>query len=89
VGEQTPIFVAGTTLAVAALFNPLRRRVMRWVDRRFNRSSYDFEQITGRFATRLRDQVDVDRLASEWAEVVSQTLEPSHVGVWVRPRTSR
>jgi hypothetical protein len=89
VGEQTPIFVAGTTLAVAAMFNPLRRRVMRWVDRRFNRSSYDFEQITDRSTARVRDQVDVDRLASEWAEVVSQTLEPSHVGVWVRPHASQ
>jgi hypothetical protein len=88
VGEQTPLFVAGTTLAVAALFNPLRRRVMQWVDRRFNRSSYDFELITDRFTARLRDQVDVDRLASDWADVVSRTLEPSHVGVWIRPDSS-
>jgi len=84
VGEQTPLFVAGSTLAVAALFNPLRRRVMRWVDRRFNRSSYDFEQITDRFAARVRDQVDADRLADDWATVVSKTLQPSAVGVWVR-----
>ena len=84
VGEQTPLFVAGSTLAVAALFNPLRRRVMRWVDRRFNRSSYDFEQITDGFSTRLRDQVDADRLADDWATVVTKTLQPSAVGVWVR-----
>ncbi|MGH8947860.1 MAG: hypothetical protein ACRDXF_03290, partial [Acidimicrobiia bacterium] len=84
VGEQTPLFVAGSTLAVAALFNPLRRRVMRWVDRRFNRSSYDLEQITDRFAARLRDQVDADRLADDWAKVVTGTLQPSAVGVWVR-----
>jgi hypothetical protein len=84
VGEQTPLFVAGSTLAVAALFNPLRRRVMRWVDRRFNRSSYDAELIAEGFATRLRDQVDAERLADDWATVVKQTLHPSAVGVWVR-----
>jgi len=89
VGEQTPLFVAGSTLAVAALFNPLRRRVMRWVDRRFNRSSYDLEQITDRFAARLRDQVDADRLADDWATVVTGTLQPSAVGVWVRERSTR
>ncbi|MET0566136.1 MAG: hypothetical protein ABW021_06825 [Acidimicrobiia bacterium] len=89
VGEQTPLFVAGSTLAVAALFNPLRRRVMRWVDRRFNRSSYDLEQITDRFAARLRDQVDTDRLADDWATVVTKTLQPSAVGVWVRERAAR
>jgi hypothetical protein len=89
VGEQTPLFVAGSTLAVAALFNPLRRLVMRWVDRRFNRSSYDFEQITDRFAARLRDQVDADRLADDWAAVVNKTLQPSAVGVWVRDKAAR
>ncbi len=84
VGEQTPLFVAGSTLAVAAMFNPLRRRVMRWVDRRFNRSSYDAELIAEGFAARLRDQVDADRLADDWAAVVTKTLQPSGVGVWVR-----
>jgi len=84
VGEQTPLFVAGSTLAVAALFNPLRRRVMRWVDRRFNRSSYDLEQITEGFAARLRDQVDADWLANDWATVVNRALQPSALGVWVR-----
>lgn len=84
VGEQTPLFVAGSTLAAAALFNPLRRRVMKWVDRRFNRSSYDAEQIADAFAARLRDQVDVDRLADDWTNVVTRTLHPSAVGVWLR-----
>ena len=89
VGEQTPLFVAGSTLAVAALFNPLRRRVMRSVDRRFNRSSYDLEQITDRFAARLRDQVDSEQLAADWRKVVTSTLQPSAVGVWVRERATR
>ena len=89
VGEQTPLFVAGSTLAVAALFNPLRRWVMRSVDRRFNRSSYDLEQITDRFAARLRDQVDSEQLAADWRKVVTSTLQPSAVGVWVRERATR
>jgi hypothetical protein len=83
VGEQTPLFVAGSTLAVAALFNPLRRRVMRWVDRRFNRSTYDAEQIADAFAVRLRDEVDPERLADEWATTVVRALQPSSIGVWL------
>ncbi|MGH8914272.1 MAG: hypothetical protein ACRDZM_07125 [Acidimicrobiia bacterium] len=84
VGGQTPLFVAGSTLAVAALFNPVRRRVMRWVDRRFNRSHYDPEQIADDFATRLRGHVDTGQLADDWASVVTGTLQPTAVGVWVR-----
>jgi hypothetical protein len=84
IGRQSTLFVAGSTLAVAALFTPLRRRVMKWVDRRFNRSAYDAQRVTEGFAARLRDQVDADRLAADWASVVSGTLEPSAVGVWVR-----
>jgi len=87
VGEQTPLFVAGSTLTAAALFNPVRRRVMKWVDRRFNRSRYDPEQIVDQFAKRLRDQVDANRLADDWADVVTGTLQPAAVGVWVREET--
>jgi hypothetical protein len=89
VGGQTPLFVAGSTLAVAALFNPLRRRVMTWVDRRFNRSRYDLEQTVEEFARKLRDQTDTDRLAGDWAEVVAGTLEPAALGVWVRDQSVR
>jgi hypothetical protein len=88
-GGRSPLFVAGSTLAVAALFTPLRRRVMTWVDRRFNRSSYDPQHVNHAFAALLRDQVDADRLASDWADVVTGTLEPSLVGVWVRSDQSR
>jgi hypothetical protein len=88
-GGRSPLFVAGSTLAVAALFTPLRRRVMTWVDRRFNRSSYDAQKVNHAFAAHLRDQVDADRLAADWADVVTGTLEPSLVGVWVRNDPSR
>jgi hypothetical protein len=84
VGQESPLFVAGSTLAVAALFTPIRRVVMGWVDRRFNRSSYDAELVADAFSARLRDQVDANRLTADWVDVVGSTLEPSVVGVWVR-----
>jgi hypothetical protein len=80
----SPLFVAGSTLAVAALFNPLRRRVLHWVDRRFYRSRYDAERVADEFASRLQDRTDVDRLSDDWVAVVAQTMQPSSLGVWVR-----
>lgn len=76
--------VAASTLAVAALFNPLRRRVQAWVDRRFNRSTYDTAQVMDRFAGSIRDEVDGDQLIEGWVGVVEDTMQPSSVGVWVR-----
>lgn len=84
VGEQSPIFVAGSTLAVAALFNPIRRRVIHWVDRRFYRARYDAEQVLAEFGDRLKDQVDLDRLAEDSIAVIRQTVKPSSAGVWIR-----
>lgn len=89
VGEQTPLFVAGSTLTVFFLFNPVRRRVMLWVDHRFNRSRYDPEQIADELALRLRDQVDADQVARDWARVVTGTLQPSSVGVWIKEEGER
>ena len=79
-----PLVVAGTTLAVAALFNPLRLRVQALVDRRFNRSRYDAEQVMDGFAASLRDEVDSDSVVTGWQTVVIETMHPSLVGVWVR-----
>jgi len=84
VGADNQLVVAGATLAVAALFNPLRRRVQGWVDRRFNRSRYDAERVMDEFAVSLRDRVDPDSVVDGWVSVVSETMEPSAVGVWVR-----
>lgn len=84
VGQDSPLFVAASTLAVAALFTPIRRVVMRWVDRRFNRSSYDAERVTEAFSARLRNQVDANRLAADWVDVVGGTVEPSVIGIWLR-----
>jgi hypothetical protein len=83
-GERSPIFVAGSTLVVAAMFNPTRRRVMTWVDRRFNRSKFDAERVADEFAGSLRDQLHDREIVDGWVGVVSQTMQPTSVGVWVR-----
>jgi hypothetical protein len=84
IGEQPPVFVAAATLAAAAAFNPLRRLVLRFVDRRFYRSRYDIEAVMSNFASHLREQVDMDRLASDWLRVVIRTMGPTSAGVWMR-----
>ncbi len=76
--------VVVSTLVVAALFNPLRLRVQTAVDRRFNRSRYDAQQVVAEFSNRLSNQTDMDQLAEDLAVVVTETMQPSSVGVWVR-----
>jgi hypothetical protein len=83
---HTPVAVAASTLAVAALFSPLRRRVQRAVDRRFNRARYNADQIVAAFAARLKDSVDLDSVRDDLAGVVHQVLEPASVVVWMRER---
>jgi hypothetical protein len=73
---------------VATLFQPLRRRVQRAVDRRFDRSRYDSERTAAAFATRLRDEVDLDRLRRELVETAVEAVRPDVATVWLRP-TSR
>lgn len=86
VSITTPVAVAASTLAAAALFNPLRRRVQRAVDRRFNRARYDADQVVAAFATRLKDAVDLDSVRDGLTTVVDQALEPGHVSVWLSQR---
>jgi hypothetical protein len=76
--------VAGSTLIVAALFHPLRRRVQRVVDRRFNRARYNADQIVTAFAARLQDAVDLGTVRDELANVVHAALEPDHLSVWIK-----
>ena len=80
---HTPVAVAASTLAAATLFNPLRRRVQRVVDRRFNRARYDSEQTAAAFAARLKDAVDLDSVCDDLTAVVTKALEPVHVSVWI------
>ena len=77
------VAVAAATLAAAALFNPLRRRVQRAVDRRFNRARYDADRTVTAFAARLQDTVDLDSVQDDLAGVVHHALEPAHVSVWI------
>ena len=81
---SSPIGVAASTLTVAALFSPLRRRAQRLVDRRFNRARYDADATVAAFASRLRDEVDLERVQRDLLDVVRRSVEPSHVAVWVR-----
>jgi hypothetical protein len=85
VSITAPVAVAASTLAAAALFNPLRRRVQRAVDRRFNRARYDADAAVAAFAGRLKDAVDLDAARAEILDVVHRSLEPAHVSVWIRP----
>ena len=85
-GVHTPVAVAASTLAAAALFNPVRRRVQQAVDRRFNRARYDADQTIAAFAARLKDAVDLDSVRDDLAGVVHQALEPTQVSVWISQR---
>ncbi len=81
---ESDLAIAASTLAVAGLFNPVRKRVQLWVDRRFNRSRYDAQRVMDRFAGSLRDRVDSEEVVDGWVGVVSETMQPTSVGVWVR-----
>ena len=77
--------MAGATLAVAALFQPARRRIQQAVDRRFNRRRYDTTKTIEVFSTRLRHHIDLDTLTSELLAVVDQTMQPTQASLWLRP----
>ena len=80
---SSPVAVAASTLAAAALFSPLRSRVQRVVNRRFNRARYDAEEMVAAFAVRLKDAVDLDAVQADLANVVQRALEPAHVSMWM------
>jgi hypothetical protein len=82
---SSPVAVAASTLAAAALFNPLRQRVQRVVDRRFNRTRYNADRTVAVFAAGLKDAMDVTAVREDLTSVVQQTLEPAHISLWISP----
>ena len=89
VAEQPDLFVAASTLLAAASFNPLRKRVLRWVDRRFYRSRYNAEKLIADFSQGVKNEVDIERVADDWLNVVTRTMQPTSAGVWVRDSNSQ
>ncbi len=83
--SDSDLVTAAATLLVAGLFNPVRRKVQGWVDRRFNRSRYDAQKVMDGFVGSLQTEVDPDQVIEGWVSVVSSTMEPEAVGVWISP----
>jgi hypothetical protein len=82
-GQGNTLAIVSSTLAIAALFNPLRRRIQGFIDQRFYRRTYDARKILELFGSRLREQTDLEKLCEDLGEVVDETMQPSHISLWL------